>query len=183
MSTDGAPSISVNNQLSQVWYVLPLNRLQVSQNNSNDANSDMPSVIYQENENKKSSHLILIPTGSILLTHSPVYIPIGGAVEVLHSPKLPKSTTNQQNASVEQFAGSNQHNMSCCLHKSNVAKNCAQIGPRNQSTFGLPQQEKTPSTNVNLLQQILLNNCAIVENSTDVQTLDKCVSDTAICRH
>lgn len=143
-------------------------------------------AIHREQPNSCPSNSILIPPGSILLTHASVYIPNGSAVEVLHTPQTQMTTLSQQNGSNEQNLCSNQHNTSCYQklkpqEYTSSLNDWTQQRPRFQQTYshrGEPpfQQEKSTPTNINLLQQILLNNCALVENSVETPVVEKYVS-------
>ncbi|VDL59940.1 unnamed protein product [Hymenolepis diminuta] len=202
--TNEIPCISVNNQTAQITtsYV-PSQNVIISQNNSAEVKYDLPQTmsstgtpviqvpsntftIHREQPNSCPSNSVLIPPGSILLTHASVYIPNGSAVEVLHTPQTQMTTLSQQNGSNEQNLCSNQHNTSCYQKLkpqdyTSSLNDWTQQRPRFQQPYShrgeLPfQQEKSSPTNINLLQQILLNNCALVENSVETPVVEKYVS-------
>ncbi|VUZ45373.1 unnamed protein product, partial [Hymenolepis diminuta] len=178
----------------------PSQNVIISQNNSAEVKYDLPQTmsstgtpviqvpsntftIHREQPNSCPSNSVLIPPGSILLTHASVYIPNGSAVEVLHTPQTQMTTLSQQNGSNEQNLCSNQHNTSCYQKLkpqdyTSSLNDWTQQRPRFQQPYShrgeLPfQQEKSSPTNINLLQQILLNNCALVENSVETPVVEK----------
>ncbi|VDO04073.1 unnamed protein product [Rodentolepis nana] len=195
---------SINNQTAPIsTSYVPSQNSVISQNNSAEVKYDLPQtltstgtpviqvpssafVLHREQQNSCPSNSTLIPAGSILLTHASVYIPNGSAVEVLHTPQTQMAALSQQNGSNEQNLCSNQHNTNY-FHKLKPQEcissltDRAQQRPRFQQTYahrGEPpfQQERSAPTNINLLQQILLNNCALVENSPETPVVEKYVS-------
>lgn len=152
------------------------------------------SVIQREQYSSILPNTNLIPAGSILLIHTPMIIPSGNAVEVLYAPQAQISTLAQSYDPLENISGSLQQSKKC-FHEVRPQGYFASSNDLEQQRHQQQQKivyrcenqpcllqteksatPKSDNAHVNLLQQFLVNNCALGENLVNMPALEKFVS-------